>query len=117
MHRASWQGLLERDQGQLRPFVLTRSTFFGSQRYGAMWTGDSLVDYSDVPLYVEMAQSLGISGMIFTGADLPGFVGTPTDDNFIEEYQAGVFYPFFRAHADISSLDNREPWLRSERVQ
>ena len=51
-----------------------------------MWTGDSLVDYSDVPLYVEMAQSLGISGMIFTGADLPGFVGNPTDDNFIEEY-------------------------------
>ena len=55
--------------------------------------------------------------MIFTGADLPGFVGTPTDDNFVEEYQAGVFYPFFRAHANLTTLQNREPWLRSERVQ
>jgi alpha 1,3-glucosidase len=64
-----------------------------------------------------MAMSLGVSGMIFSGADLPGFDGFPTDDNFIQEYQAGVFYPFFRAHASISTLENREPWLRSERVQ
>jgi alpha-glucosidase (family GH31 glycosyl hydrolase) len=82
-----------------------------------MWTGDSVVAYSDVPLYIQMAMSLGISGMIFSGADLPGFVGNPTDDNFIEEYQAGVFYPFMRAHANIDTLNYREPWLRSERVQ
>jgi alpha 1,3-glucosidase len=64
-----------------------------------------------------MAMSLGVSGMIFSGADLPGFVGDPTDDNFIQEYQAGVFYPFFRAHANLDTLLNREPWLRSDRVQ
>jgi alpha 1,3-glucosidase len=61
--------------------------------------------------------SLGVSGIIFSNADVPGCVGEPTDDNFIQEYQAGVFYPFFRAHANISNLLNREPWLRSERVQ
>lgn len=52
MHRASWLGLLARDNNQQRPFVLTRSTFFGSQRYGAMWTGDSVVAYTDVALYI-----------------------------------------------------------------
>jgi alpha-glucosidase (family GH31 glycosyl hydrolase) len=68
-------------------------------------------------MYIHMALSLGVSGMIFTGSDLPGFVGDPTDDNFIEEYQAGVFYPFMRAHASISTLENRDPWTRSEKVQ
>jgi len=117
MSRASWNGMYARDQGQNRPFVLTRSTFFGSQRYGAMWTGDSQVSYTDVNMFMNMALSLGVSGMGFTGADLPGFDGHPTDDNFIQEYQAGVFYPFFRAHASISTLENREPWTRSRRIQ
>ena len=30
MHRSTYQGLTERDGNQLRPFVLTRSYFFGS---------------------------------------------------------------------------------------
>ena len=64
-----------------------------------------------------MALALGVSGMIFTGADLPGFEGIPTDHEFIQEYQAGVFYPFFRAHASINHLENREPWTRNKRVQ
>jgi alpha-glucosidase (family GH31 glycosyl hydrolase) len=32
---------------------------------------------------MQEALSFGVSGMIFTGSDLPGFQGTPTDDNFI----------------------------------
>jgi alpha 1,3-glucosidase len=82
-----------------------------------MWTGDSQVSYTDVNMFMNMALSLGVSGMGFTGADLPGFDGHPTDDNFIQEYQAGVFYPFFRAHASISTLENREPWTRNRRIQ
>ena len=63
-----------------------------------------------------MALSLGVSGMIFSGSDLPGFSGNPSDDNFVEEYQMGVFMPFMRAHAGIDTLEGREPWLRSPRV-
>jgi mannosyl-oligosaccharide alpha-1,3-glucosidase len=64
-----------------------------------------------------MALAYGVSGMTFTGADLPGFMGNPTDDIFIEEYMAGVFYPFMRAHATIDNAGVREPWLRSQAVQ
>jgi len=78
--RASWNGLYARDGGQQRPFVLTRSTFIGSQKFGAMWTGDSTVAYTDIQLFMQNSLALGVSGMIFLGADLPGFSGHPNDD-------------------------------------
>jgi alpha-glucosidase (family GH31 glycosyl hydrolase) len=81
-----------------------------------MWTGDSQVAYTDISLFMQNVMALGVSGMIFVGADLPGFSGTPTDDNYIQEYQSGVFYPFFRAHVNIADVENREPWFRPPRV-
>ena len=60
--------------------------------------------------------SLGISGIPFTGADIPGFFGRPTDELFILFYQLGVFYPFMRAHGHIEFYD-REPYLQSDEVQ
>jgi len=54
--------------------------------------------------------TLGVAGMPFGGADIPGYEYTPPDNLFIEMYQLGMFYPFFRAHDEILSED-REPWL------
>jgi alpha 1,3-glucosidase len=52
----------------------------------------------------------GLSGAPFGGADIPGFVGVPTDSLQIQFYQLGAYYPFFRSH---NFIDNpvREPWL------
>jgi len=36
MQQASYQGLLNRGQSKERPFVLTRSFFAGTQKYGAI---------------------------------------------------------------------------------
>lgn len=123
--RATYKGLLARDHGQTRPFVLTRSFFFGQQKWGAMWTGDSQTNYDNVLLSVNQLLTLGVSGVVFGGCDLPGFYGIPSDDLFIQFYQLGVFYPFMRAHNNIPPTDSdnfnnfadREPWLQSERVQ
>lgn len=57
-----------------------------------------------------------ISGFGFGGADVPGFFGTPSDELYVQFYQLGAWFPFFRAHTEIHT-PNREPWLQSERVQ
>ena len=107
---ATYKGLLMRDNYQLRPFVLTRSFFFGSQKFGAMWCGDSQSIYDDIPATLNMLLANSVSGIIFGGSDLPGFAGIPEEDLWVQEYQIGVFYPFFRAHANKDTLV-REPWL------
>ena len=54
--------------------------------------------------------SLGVSGILHSGADVPGFIGVPDDDLFVQFYQLGIFFPFFRAHTDKWN-PMREPWL------
>jgi alpha-glucosidase (family GH31 glycosyl hydrolase) len=84
-----------------------------------MWTGDSQTDYDNVLQSVNQLLTLGVSGIVNGGCDIPGFYGAPSDDLFVQFYQLGVFYPFMRAHNNIaySEEDNetnfadREPWL------
>jgi len=114
--RSSFYGLLERDDYTRRPFVLTRSFFVGSQKFGAYWTGDNYAEDAEVYGSMKMILSNSIAGAMFGGSDVPGFIGTPSDELYIRFYQMGSWEPFFRAHCDINSQD-RDPWDRTERVQ
>ena len=114
--RATFQGLLRRDRGQQRPFLLSRSFFFGSQRFGAVAAGSNHAKFEDVELAVNMMLSMGVSGIVNAGHDVPGYAGVPPDDLFVQFYQLGVYMPFFRANAKKGS-EMREPWLQSPRVQ
>lgn len=53
MSKATFDGLLERDQGKMRPFVLTRSCFFGSQKYAAKWTGDNQATFDEMAVSIN----------------------------------------------------------------
>ncbi|KAI5461534.1 glycosyl hydrolases family 31-domain-containing protein [Mariannaea sp. PMI_226] len=111
---ATFQAMLSRKKGELRrPFVLTRSFYSGSQRLGAMWTGDNQAEWSHLAESIPMVMNQGISGFPFAGADVGGFFGNPDKDLQARWYQAGAFYPFFRAHAHIDSR-RREPYLLGE---
>jgi alpha 1,3-glucosidase len=114
--RATFQGLLRRDRGQQRPFLLSRSFFFGSQRFGAVAAGSNHAKHEDVELSINMLLSLGVSGIVNAGHDVPGYSGVPTDDLYVQWYQLGVYYPFFRANSEKGS-EMREPWLQSPRIQ
>lgn len=113
-HKATAEALYSRKKGELRrPFVLTRSFFAGTQRMGAMWTGDNQASWEHLGASVPMLLSQGISGFPFAGADVGGFFGNPDKDLQARWYQAGAFYPFFRGHAHIDSR-RREPYLVGE---
>lgn len=114
---ATYGALLARDKEEekhhVRPFVLTRSFYSGSQRLGAMWTGDNQAVWSHLEASIPMILSLGISGFPFAGADVGGFFGNPSKELLTRWYQAGAFYPFFRGHAHIDTR-RREPYLAGE---
>ncbi|KAI6785034.1 Glucosidase 2 subunit alpha-like protein [Emericellopsis cladophorae] len=113
-HNATFQGMLSRKKGELRrPFILTRSFYSGSQRLGAMWTGDNQAEWGHLEASLPMVLNQGIAGFPFAGADVGGFFGNPEKDLLTRWYQTGIFYPFFRAHAHIDSR-RREPYLLGE---
>lgn len=113
-HNATYQALLERKKGVVRrPFVLTRAFFAGSQRLGAMWTGDNTASWDHLAVGTPMLLTQGIAGFPFSGADVGGFFGNPDKDLLTRWYQAGTFYPFFRGHAHIDTR-RREPYLLEE---
>ncbi|KAG8628165.1 hypothetical protein KVT40_004038 [Elsinoe batatas] len=114
-HNATYHALLARDKseekkGGVRPFVLTRSFFSGSQRVGAMWTGDNQASWPHLAASFPMVLGLGISGFPFAGADVGGFFGNPERELLVRWYQTGIWNPFFRAHAHIDTR-RREPYL------
>lgn len=113
-HNATFEAMLSRKKGELRrPFVLTRSFYAGSQRLGAMWTGDNQAQWDHLGASLPMVLNQGISGFPFAGADVGGFFGNPDKELLVRWYQTGAFYPFFRAHAHIDAR-RREPYLLGE---
>eukprot|EP00475_Leptophrys_vorax_P026762 TRINITY_DN3795_c0_g1_i1.p1 TRINITY_DN3795_c0_g1~~TRINITY_DN3795_c0_g1_i1.p1 ORF type:complete len:839 (-),score=204.98 TRINITY_DN3795_c0_g1_i1:902-3418(-) len=113
VHQSTFEGHLLRSKNSDRPFVLSRSFFAGSQKFGAIWTGDNAAQWGHLEYSVPMLLSLGVAGLPFVGADVGGFFDNPETDLLVRWYQAGAFQPFFRAHAHIET-NRREPWLFGE---
>ena len=51
--RATYEGLLKLRPNE-RPFVLTRATYAGGQRYGFTWTGDNSATWNHLRLATQM---------------------------------------------------------------
>ena len=113
---ASAQGQIKRSPDQnSRPFVLSRAFFAGSQRYGAIWTGDNDAKWEHLQQAAPMLLTIGAAGLTFSGADVGGFFHNPSTELMTRWYQAGSWQPFFRAHAHIDTA-RREPWLFGDDV-
>jgi len=104
----------KKDFPKQRPFILMRSGYSGSQRYGMIpWSGDVSRSWGGLQSQMEIALQMGMQGMAYMHSDLGGFAGANLDDELYTRWlQYGVFNPIFRPHAqeDVAS----EPVYRNE---
>jgi alpha-glucosidase len=108
MTRSTFDGLASLRPNE-RPFVLTRSSFAGGQRYAAVWTGDSTADWASLRQSISTLLGMSVSGFSFVGTDVGGFVHAAPAELFTRWLQVSVFYPFMRTHTDLPNPD-KEPW-------
>lgn len=107
--RATYEGVLSLSPN-VRPFVLTRATYAGGQRYAATWTGDNSSTWNHLRLSTPMLLNLGLSGFGMSGADVGGFVGTPSPELLTKWIELAAFQPIDRDHSEKGSAD-QEPWV------
>ena len=90
-----------KDFPQERPFILMRSGYSGSQRFGLIpWSGDVNRSWGGLQSQPEIALQMGMQGLAYMHSDLGGFANPNLDDElYVRWLQYGVFQPIFRPHA------------------
>lgn len=112
MSEATMEGV--RQANDKRPFVLTRSTYAGGQKFAAVWTGDNVATWEHLRIANYQCQNLAMSGFSFAGSDIGGFVGNPDGELFCRWLQLALFHPFFRNHSS-KDFAEQEPWSFGEK--
>jgi len=106
--RATMEGELTL-RPNLRPYVMTRATYAGGQRYAATWTGDNLATWNHLRMTTPQLLNLGLSGFSLSGADVGGFGGSPSPDLLTKWLMLAAFQPIDRDHAAKGTRPH-EPW-------
>ncbi len=107
--RATFEGLLKL-RPDARPFVMTRATYAGGQRYAVTWTGDNSSTWDHLKMSVHQLLNLGLSGFSYAAADVGGFTGGASPEMLTRWYQIGAWTPVFRNHA-ANNAPRSEPWV------
>ena len=107
--RATYEGLLTLEPNT-RPFVLTRASYAGGQRYAATWTGDNSATWNHLRMTIPQIENLGLSGFGMTGADVGGFAGSPPPELLTRWLMLAAFQPIDRDHSAKGTRDH-EPWV------
>jgi len=108
--RATYEGVLKLAP-ERRPFVMTRASYAGGQRYAVTWTGDNSSSWAHLNLSTTQLVSLGLSGFAYAGADIGGFAGDPPSSELLTRWiQVGAFNPIFRDHYQKGKAE-QEVWV------
>jgi len=111
---ATREGML-RVRPNERPFIITRATFAGGQRYAAQWSGDNFGTWDHLRLSMPMLDGMGLSGLQFVGADIGGIVPVPSPELYTRWMQTGLLTPFAWTHS--LGPGNLEPWGFGNRME
>ncbi|AZB42001.1 DUF4968 domain-containing protein [Bacillus sp. FJAT-42376] len=104
-----------------RPFVLTRDMYAGTQRYSALWTGDTVSTWEHLQMSLPSHMNIGMSGVANVGTDIGGFAQRPTAEMYARWIQIGSLYPFARIHYDSDAKatvkQGQEPWAFGPEIE
>lgn len=100
--KTAYKAMANRGDG-VRPFILSRSGFLGSHRYGAIWTGDNTPTWGHYRVTIPMLLTLGLGGISLSGSDAGGFQGEPDLELFVRWTLLSAYTPFFRVHSNINT--------------
>ncbi len=92
-----------------RPFVMTRASYAGGQRYAATWTGDNSATWNHLRQTTPQLINLGLSGFAMAGADVGGFAGSPQPELLTRWLEVAAFHPIDRDHT-ATGTNPQEPW-------
>jgi alpha-glucosidase len=106
--RGTFEGLLKL-QPDMRPFVMTRASYAGGQRYAATWTGDNSSTWNHFRQTTPQLINLGLSGFAMSGADVGGFAGSPQAELLTKWLEVAAFHPIDRDHTAKGTAP-QEPW-------
>ena len=97
MSRATYEGV-KRYLYPERPFMITRASYSGGQRFASVWTGDNTSSWEHLRLANLQSQRLSVSGFSFVGSDIGGFNDLADGELFVRWLQCAIFHPLCRAH-------------------
>ena len=106
-----YEGLISAGENEV--VTICRSSWAGSQRYGASPAAhDIMSSFEHLAVYMKAGLNLAMSGIPWGASEIGGFVTLDNEsDRFYELivrwYQYGVFTPVFRTHG---CRPNNEPW-------
>jgi alpha-D-xyloside xylohydrolase len=102
-----YEGL--KNAGETEILTLSRSGWAGSQRYGAVWSGDIESTFEALQAQVRAGLNVGLSGIPWWTTDVGGFFGGDIASEDFRElivrwFQYGVFCPILRLHGYRSPI-------------
>jgi alpha-glucosidase len=106
--RATYQGLIEIAPAK-RPFIIGRSTFAGSGKWGGHWGGDNYSRWASMYFSISQALQFSLFGIPMFGVDTCGFSYNSAEELCNRWMQLSAFFPFYRNHNVIGAI-SQEPY-------